>query len=294
MDNRLSALLNEKWNSVWEANYNNKTDAAIDIDKLMKSNYKGHKYVPWAVMQKWFYLQDPYGSLKVIENDNGGLVHTDTAVIEEFKSDKGNDTTLKRYAHSHFVKIEANFLGKVMIETYPIQDNSYGAPNYIDSNMVNKAIQRAKARLISMITGLGYQLYETGDLQFEEDIDTNVGKKTITKKATVVSKEKAPTKDKEADKVEVKKNTVSKKKVESEDGVSPDVVEFADYLIENKDTILPIVQDLNKDIVKQYKKVIDLDDRDKTIDTLGEIRNIKIFSNAVKKRHEDLLKKEGK
>lgn len=288
MDNRLSALLNERWNSVWEANYNNKTEAAIDIDKLMKSNYKGHKYVPWAVMQKWFYLQDPYGSLKVIENDNGGLVHTDTAVIEEFKSDKGNDTTLKRYAHSHFVKIEANFLGKVMIETYPIQDNSYGAPNYIDSNMVNKAIQRAKARLISMITGLGYQLYETGDLQFEEDIDTNAGKKTITKKATVVSEEKVPTKDKEADKVEVKK------KVDSGDGISPDVVEFADYLIENKDTILPIVQDLNKDIVKQYKKVIDLDDRDKTIDTLGEIRNIKIFSNAVKKRHEDLLKKEGK
>lgn len=288
MDNRLSALLNEKWNSVWEANYNNKTEAAIDIDKLMKSNYKGHKYVPWAVMQKWFYLQDPYGSLKVIENDNGGLVHTDTAVIEEFKSDKGNETTLKRYAHSHFVKIEANFLGKVMVETYPIQDNSYGAPNYIDSNMVNKAIQRAKARLISMITGLGYQLYETGDLQFEEDIDTNVGKKTITKKATVVSEEKVPTKDKEADKVEVKK------KADSEDGISPDVVEFADYLIENKDTILPIVQDLNKDIVKQYKKVIDLDDRDKTIDTLGEIRNIKIFSNAVKKRHEDLLKKEGK
>lgn len=291
MDNRLSALLNERWNSVWEANYNNKTDAAIDIDKLMKSNYKGHKYVPWAVMQKWFYLQDPYGSLKVIENVNGGLVHTDTAVIEEVKSDKGNETTLKRYAHSHFVKVEANFLGKVMIETYPIQDNSYGAPNYIDSNMVNKAIQRAKARLISMITGLGYQLYETGDLQFEEDLDTNAGKKTITKKATVVSKEEAPTKEAE---VEVKKNTVSKKKVESVDGISPDIVEFADYLIENKDTILPIVQDLNKDIVKQYKKVIDLDDRDKTIDTLGNIKNIKIFSNAVKKRHEDLLEKGGK
>lgn len=288
MDNRLSALLNEKWNSVWEANYNNKTDAAVDIDKLMKSNYKGHKYVPWAVMQKWFYLQDPYGSIKVIENVNGGLVHTDTAVIEEFKSDKGNETTLKRFAHSHFVKIEANFLGKVMIETYPIQDNSYGAPNYIDSNMVNKAIQRAKARLISMITGLGYQLYETGDLQFEDDLDTNKGKKTITRKAAVVSKEEAPTKDKETDKVEVKK------KVESADGMSPDVVEFADYLIENKDTILPIVQDLNKDIVKQYKKVIDLDDRDKTIDTLGNIKNIKIFSNAVKKRHEDLLEKGGK
>ena len=54
-----------------------------------------------------------------------------------------------------------------MLEYYPIQDNAYNAPKVIDANMFNKAVQRAKAKLISRITGLGFSLYEKGDLQFD-------------------------------------------------------------------------------------------------------------------------------
>ena len=35
--------------------------------------------------------------------------------------------------------------------------------------MINKSIQRAKAKAISTITGLAFSLYESGDLQFEDD-----------------------------------------------------------------------------------------------------------------------------
>lgn len=264
----LESILKEKWIKQWDDNYHNRSDAAKDIDKLMKKNYKGHKYVPWAVMQKWLYLQDPFGSIEIIENESGGLVHTDSVHI--FQEDAKNGK-VERIVHSHFVKIKATFLGTTMIETYPIQDNSYGAPNFYDSNMVNKALQRGKARLLSLITGLGYQLYETGDLQFEDEVDTNKGKKVVKKSTTV----KAPEK---------------KEPVVVDGENDAEVNSFANYLIDNKDTILPVVQDINKQLIKQHNKSIDLDDIDKTIDALSSVTNLTVFSRAVKTRHAEIMK----
>ena len=90
----------------------------------------------------------------------------------------------------YFVKVTSTFMGKTMSEEYPVQDFSFepvsfkGRPHILssgktvqiamDANIVNKALQRATAKVLSELTGLGLSLYETGDLQFEDDTEKSV------------------------------------------------------------------------------------------------------------------------
>lgn len=279
----------KKWNDVWADNYYNRSDAAKDIDKLMKKNYKGHKYVPWAVMQKWFYLMDENATIEIVENSDGGIVHSDTVLINDSVSDykdgvETKGTAVSRMTHAHRIKIKATFLGKEMVDNYFVQDNAYNATNFIDSNMVNNSVQRGKARMISMITGLGYQLYEFGDLQFEDDTPKN------EENVEVIKTTKAPTRtDNKTKKVEVKDagedtNSVS-------DKISQDHLDLAKYMVDNKDTILPVIQKINVNFVKQYSTSINLDDTVNNIaNVLTHVANIKVFGNAIKKQHKELNK----
>ena len=110
------------------------------------------------------------------------MVHTSATKID---TDTG---TLKTSAtcFAHFVVMKLVFLGKTFLEYYPIQDNEYKAPKVYEQNLVNRAIQRAKAKVIARGTGLGLSLYENGDLQFEEGADA----KAQRNKATVVERTK--------------------------------------------------------------------------------------------------------
>lgn len=185
----------KKWQEQWQLNYKGDSPESRELQDFMKSNYKDHKYIPWATMVRLMYAQDPNSSIDVVETD-GDIVNSKVSHISTIISGEETVATVM----SHNIKLEATFLGKTMREVYPVQDNSYGAPKVIDSNMVNKAIQRAKARLISTITGLAFTLYENGDLQFEEDsapVKSKEEKVTVTKnpvKKTPVKKE-APKKE---------------------------------------------------------------------------------------------------
>ena len=75
-------------------------------------------------------------------------------------------------------------MGKEFIEDYPIQDNAYEAVKAYDSNLINKALQRALAKVASRATGIGLKLYENKDLQFDED--TSKPKKPEIKKVEKV------------------------------------------------------------------------------------------------------------
>lgn len=156
------------WLEQFTANYKGQSDEAKELDKFVKSNYKGNKYIPWATMERLVYMQDPDADFDVALNDNGTPLFTASYTIESF-----NETSEKKVASSnvvvlHFVSVKMKFLDKVFEEIYPVQDTSYGAPKAVDQNMVNKAIQRAKTKLASRATGLALTLYEFGDLQFED------------------------------------------------------------------------------------------------------------------------------
>lgn len=168
------------WLEQFKLNYEGQSDEAKAIETLLKQNYKGNTYLPWAVIERLMYMQDPQAELEAERNPSGGFVHTDSE-YNTIKNNKTSRTTDKEVVEkseietvmfSHFVVVKGKFLGVERTETYPIQDNAYQPLKIYDQNAVNKAIQRAKAKLASRLTGIGYKLYEGSDLQFEDSPTT--------------------------------------------------------------------------------------------------------------------------
>jgi hypothetical protein len=147
------------WLAMFEANYNGETPQAKELEQYIKKNYNGSTYIPWATMERMVYQQDPSAEF-IIQ----GLDSTDNTI----RTNDGEKITEVNF-FVHMVSISLTFLGKVFTEVYPVQDNKYNAPKIIDANLVNKAVQRAKAKVASRATGLGLKLYEGHDLQFEDE-----------------------------------------------------------------------------------------------------------------------------
>ena len=159
----------KSWKEVFLENYNGKSDAAKEVEPFIKENYKGNAYIPWATMERLTYMCDEDAIFENIKNANGGLVHTDCVEMHQQNIQKGeviSDTTSQMF--SHIVRVKLTFMGKVFIEEFPIQEQDYTAARVFNQNLVNKALQRAKAKVASRATGIGLKLYEGKDLQFDE------------------------------------------------------------------------------------------------------------------------------
>jgi hypothetical protein len=147
------------WLTMFEANYNGETPQAKELEQYIKKNYNGSTYIPWATMERMVYQQDPSAEF---------LIQGLESIKETIRTNDGERITEVDF-FTHMVSISLSFLGKVFTEVYPVQDNKYNSPKIIDANLVNKAVQRAKAKVASRATGLGLKLYEGHDLQFEDD-----------------------------------------------------------------------------------------------------------------------------
>lgn len=169
----------KKWMDVWTENYLNKSPIAIDIMSRAKITYKGDPYIPWALMLRGLYMLDPDAEVeKVMSRPDGYLeetvdhsyVFTDRMVlVTENETEKARSKVVATVV-SHFVKVRVKFMGKWFEEVYPIQEKDYSASKIYDQNMVNKALQRCMARVISLATGIGWSLYEQTEIpQFETD-----------------------------------------------------------------------------------------------------------------------------
>ena len=159
----------KNWKDVFLENYNGKSEVAKEVEPFMKENYKGNAYIPWATMERLTYMCDEDACFENIKNEKGGLVHTDVVEMHQQNIQKGevvSDTTSQMF--SHMVKVRLVFMGKEFIEEYPIQDQDYSAAKVFNQNLVNRALQRAKAKVASRATGIGFKLYEGKDLQFDE------------------------------------------------------------------------------------------------------------------------------
>ena len=159
----------EKWLKQYLYNYNGLSEESKECEQYMKTTYKGDVYLPWAFMQRVAMQQDPECSWEVIQDytkDN----ETRMFFLNEYNiktSTEGKDTYVT--VNAPMVRVRFTFLGKTFYEDYPIQDSAYEAKKVIDQNMLNKAKQRALAKVISMGTGIGFKLYEGKDLQFEDN-----------------------------------------------------------------------------------------------------------------------------
>lgn len=164
------------WLEQFKLNYEGQSEEAKSLENLLKKTYKGDAYVPWAVIERLMYMQDPQAELEAVRNEDGGLVHTDSdrnyilnkKMSKSAEKEIFEESEIETRMFSHFVIVKGKFLGIERVETYPIQDSAYQPLKIYDQNAVNKSIQRAKAKLASRLTGIGYKLYEGSDLQFED------------------------------------------------------------------------------------------------------------------------------
>ena len=163
------ANLRKSWKEIFTENYDGKSDIAKEIETFVKENYKGDTYIPWATMERITYMCDEDATFENLKNEKGGLVHTDMCIMHQQNIQKGEVVSeTESQMFSHMVRVKLTFMGKVFIEEYPIQDQDYSAARVFNQNLVNKALQRAKAKVASRATGIGLKLYEGKDLQFDE------------------------------------------------------------------------------------------------------------------------------
>lgn len=163
------ASAKKNWKDVFLENYNGRSEVAKEVEPFIKENYKGNSYIPWATMERLTYMCDEDATFENIKNSNGGLVHTDMVVIHQQNIQKGEIVSeTESQMFSHVVRVKLTFMGKVFIEEFPIQEQDYSAARVFNQNLVNKALQRAKAKVASRATGIGLKLYEGKDLQFDE------------------------------------------------------------------------------------------------------------------------------
>lgn len=157
-----------KWLEQFTENYYGRSEQARELEQYLKQNYNGSSYIAWATMERMVYQQDPNAEFRLRLSDDKDIVWTSKTNVRTQQKTTDKEIITLATSMAHMIILELTFLGKTFEEVYPIQDNKYQSPKIVDANLVNKAIQRAKAKISSRATGLALTLYETGDLQFEE------------------------------------------------------------------------------------------------------------------------------
>lgn len=298
----------KNWKDVFLENYNGRSEVAKEVEPFIKENYKGNSYIPWATMERLTYMCDEDATFENIKNSNGGLVHTDMVVIHQQNIQKGEIVSeTESQMFSHVVRVKLTFMGKVFIEEFPIQEQDYSAARVFNQNLVNKALQRAKAKVASRATGIGLKLYEGKDLQFDEvpqetkpelPVENVKNEQSDVKKSQKTAKNSTKT-EKTVEKVEEKKvetqpvvetATIKSDKLgipETEVNVIPaqpvitqnDPVSEAVYLIKNTEVgkMNLALQRVNVALMKKHK--IALSTEASEDDLRNILSNKAIFSN---------------
>lgn len=256
------------WKELFIANYEGKTEEAKSLEPFLKNNYKGNAYIPWATMERLVYMQDENAVFENITNEFGGLVHTAQVVNYQKNIQKGEVVSeTESTMFSHTVRVSLTFMGKTFVEDYPIQDTDYSAARVYNQNLVNKALQRAKAKVAARATGLGLKLYEGFDLQFDEENPVPIKEeKKVERPKKKVEEPKKEVQEIKEEKVVIAKaeevaplvadnseELIGKKVVITDVEVSDDVKALYELITTTDvDKITPVLQRLNIAIIKKY------------------------------------------
>ena len=284
---------NKTWLEQFKANYNGTSDESKELAKFIKSTYNGATYIPWATMERLTYMQDANAKFNTILNNDNSIVWTDSFLNSNRSVAKdGSVVETQALVVSHFVKVSCEFLGKLFVEEYPIQDQDYSAAKIYNQNLVNKALKRAMAKVASRATGLGLKLYEDKDLQFDDNISNEkpeIKKTTKSKKVEEVEKVVEEKVQQEVVEQKVENTTVENKTVESatvENNVSfsKDIDELI-ALIKNTDRekMTKVLQNLNVAVLKQHGFTLGIDDSYLDLgNKLQAFKDVTVFTKAIK------------
>ena len=229
-------MIEKNWKDRWLDNYKGVGDCQ-ELESFLKEldygSRKGVTYLPWAVVDRIFKMQG--GKTETInypryETISGNfeivgytIVEVDTVHIRDEVDSNGVVTP--KYMNSYFVNIRAEWEGQVHTERYPLLNSTGQALAFWTQIDLNKAVQRGKVKAIAIVSGIGYKLFEDGDLQFE---DEGAEKKETTAKKIAEDLKKKPETKVEAKvetKVEPKKETKKEKKEEPKASVMDDLQE---------------------------------------------------------------------
>jgi len=158
-----------EWKELWLKNYKGEGDTqdlATFIKKLNYGNRNNISYLPWATVERIFRLQG--GKIEIVRSPRDTIVEADRVLCKEQIDENGVVQNIHSY--SFFVNIKTEWQGQVHIEKYPLQDGAGRPVSIWTQNEVNKAIQRGKVKAIAIVSGIGFKLFEDGDLQFEEEV----------------------------------------------------------------------------------------------------------------------------
>jgi hypothetical protein len=274
------------WKEVFLENYSGKSEIAKEVEPFIKENYKGNSYIPWATMERLTYMCDEDAVFENIKNEQGGLVHTDKVEMHQQNIQKGevvSETTSQMF--SHMVKVKLIFMGKEFIEEYPIQDQDYTAARVYNQNLVNKALQRAKAKVAARATGIGLKLYEGKDLQFDEvpqetkpeiPVVENAQKTEKTVQKATIKSDKLGIPETEVDVIPAQPVATQ---VETQPATQNDVVSEAIDLIKNTevDKMNLALQKVNVALMKKHRVALSTENSEEELRSVLE--NKQIFTN---------------
>lgn len=172
----------------WDENYNN-TELLKESKKLELGHYSRGNYLPWGVAYREFIRQG--GRVLQWHIDRMELEYDDGALLGL------DDKDCKKY-YVYYVHISASWMGDIQHITYPMLDNvGKGLVNGVKSaklqersltatkpdtntkpivqlqgitgDMITKNYQRALTKLIALISGIGYKLYDNNDDLWGDD-----------------------------------------------------------------------------------------------------------------------------
>lgn len=301
------------WKDVFKANYEGTSEEAKALKPFLKETFKGDPYIPWAVMERLTRMCDEDAEFINITNEFGGLVHSDMLGVHQKNIQKGeivSETESVMYAH--FVKVKLVFMGKEFVEDYPIQDKDYSSARIYDQNLVNKALQRAKAKVAARGTGLGLRLYEGFDLQFDEKDDKKPTLNVENDKKDVKTEEKVAKVEEKSAKVKLTdeqkaqnivdggeteaylngertfvtqdvKVETAPVQVSGQVKASPEILAVVKIIKETPDDkIAPVLQKINVSVMKKYQFALSNTDSDEILaDKLSKFPNIEQFTKTL-------------
>lgn len=252
-------MAEKTWKEKWLANYRGEGDCQ-ELESFLKEldygSRKGVTYLPWAVVDRIFKMQggvtetiffprtvevsDGEEGTKTIEVGNT-IVEVDSVHIRDEVDSNGVVTP--KYMNSYFVRIKAEWEGQVHVERYPLLSSTGQALAYWTQIDLNKAVQRGKVKAIAIVSGIGYKLFEDGDLQFEDDAKDRPTKEPVEEL-------KKPKKEEKVEKAEPKV-TKEKKKEEPKPSVMDDLEEPKEAPKKDSGVIIP---DKREDIENEIKR----------------------------------------
>jgi hypothetical protein len=236
----------KSWQELWQENYEGK-GSCEELENRLKHLKKKNgeviaSYLPWAIVDRVFKFQGGKSETIKIpefkENEEKSetaskkLVQIGETMVEvdrlhirdEIDADTG--VVKPKYMNSYFINVKATWNGQEYTEHYPLLSSTNQALSFWTQTDLNRAMQRAKVKAIAIVSGIGYKLFEDGDLQFEETEDTENKNVDNAKKLKEGKAKAKKTKEaKEAKEAKEKKAKEDKTKKEKKESVMDDTEE---------------------------------------------------------------------